>query len=304
MKLELHAIKHRTLGKARKLIASAIKQDAKKIAPRTLNTAQKALHDTDKFITHNRYSPEIQERAEDALRKARHIDVIMKQVRAWGKKSIESQILSMEKYVLGVAQIAIGDDAAKQVQPLENHINSIAARVKAMRDSQHFLSTEIAHLQSEMKRLGLENLTHEQKQAFAAKFKRVRGIFTGEEADVYRQGNTLLIRLKGINFDVGKAYIQPPHYPLLTKLQKAINIFGTKQVLVEGHTDTTGSQSYNKVLSKRRANSVAAYLVINGAIKAESVTVNGYGPEKPIAPNTTAAGRKLNRRIDVTLVSL
>ena len=266
--------------------------------------AQKALRETDNFITRNRYSSEIHERAEDALRKAQHIDVVMKQVRSWSQKTVEDRILVMENYVLGVAQIAIGEEATKQVQPLENHINGIAERVKAMRDSQRFLNTEISHLQSEMKRLGLENVSHAQKQAFAAKFNRVRKMFTAEEADVYRQGNTLLIRLKGINFDVGKAYIQPQHYPLLTKLQKAINIFGTSKVLVEGHTDTTGSLSFNNVLSKRRANSVAAYLVINGAVKAESVTVNGFGPEKPIAPNTTSAGRKLNRRIDVTLVSL
>jgi outer membrane protein OmpA-like peptidoglycan-associated protein len=73
-------------------------------------------------------------------------------------------------------------------------------------------------------------------------------------------------------------------------------------MIIEGHTDLTGSAAINRQLSYNRANAVAAYLINNGAIMSSDVSVVGFGPEKPIAPNNTAEGRRLNRRIDVILI--
>jgi outer membrane protein OmpA-like peptidoglycan-associated protein len=108
-----------------------------------------------------------------------------------------------------------------------------------------------------------------------------------------------LIRLKGLNFEVGKAYVRPEYYPLLTKVLQASRIIESRSIVVEGHTDTTGTSALNQVLSQERAESVRAYIANNGGLSAERINAIGFGPDKPIAPNTTVDGRRLNRRTDI-----
>jgi outer membrane protein OmpA-like peptidoglycan-associated protein len=69
---------------------------------------------------------------------------------------------------------------------------------------------------------------------------------------------------------------------------------------VEGHTDSVGSDSYNQNLSEQRANSVREYLVGNG-IPPASVTAVGFGKTMPVTSNDTAAGRQMNRRVELVV---
>jgi OOP family OmpA-OmpF porin len=69
------------------------------------------------------------------------------------------------------------------------------------------------------------------------------------------------------------------------------------KVLLEGHTDHTGTDAYNMDLSKRRADSVKKYLVDNFNADAARISTVGYGKSKPVASNATAAGRQKNRRV-------
>jgi len=68
-------------------------------------------------------------------------------------------------------------------------------------------------------------------------------------------------------------------------------------VVIEGHTDTSGSASYNKNLSQRRADAVAAVLVQQMGVSQARVSAMGYGEEQPIADESTATGREANRRV-------
>jgi outer membrane protein OmpA-like peptidoglycan-associated protein len=300
--LELRAIKEHTLGQARRLIADAEQKRAQKLAPQSLGEAQKALAETEAYITQNPYSPEIQLRADNVLRTAEHIHIVLAEVEKWSNRTVEASVLAVEKAIVDIASLASGEDAALRVQPLDKHFKSVTERVRVMRDSQRFLNTEVSNLQVELDKVGQQQQEQEARQARNARVNRIITLFEAQEADVYRQGETLLIRLKGLNFEVGKAYIQPQHYPLLTKLQNAMNILGSYRAVVEGHTDLTGSLSSNRILSQRRAQAVADWLINSGVITKGGVTVIGYGPDKPIAPNNTAEGRRLNRRIDVILV--
>jgi outer membrane protein OmpA-like peptidoglycan-associated protein len=69
---------------------------------------------------------------------------------------------------------------------------------------------------------------------------------------------------------------------------------------INGHTDNTGSDELNQKLSESRANSVKQYLLENG-IGENRITATGYGESKPIADNKTAAGRAMNRRVEINL---
>jgi outer membrane protein OmpA-like peptidoglycan-associated protein len=132
-------------------------------------------------------------------------------------------------------------------------------------------------------------------------FNTVQGYFEPREAETYKSGNQLVIRLKGIQFPVGKSVILPKNYTLLSKVQRAIRTLGDVDVVIEGHTDSTGSSELNEHLSEQRADAVRQYLVANETLSYDKIIAVGYGSIRPIAPNKTAAGRALNRRIDLII---
>jgi outer membrane protein OmpA-like peptidoglycan-associated protein len=107
--------------------------------------------------------------------------------------------------------------------------------------------------------------------------------------------------LKAIQFPVGKHVIMPSNYSLLNKVQQAIRTFGEPDIVIEGHTDTTGFEVRNEHLSQKRAEAVRSYLVANGTLSMEKITAIGYGSKRPLASNRTAEGRAINRRIDVII---
>jgi len=72
-------------------------------------------------------------------------------------------------------------------------------------------------------------------------------------------------------------------------------------VVIEGHTDSVGSNAYNQKLSQARAEAVKKYMVEENGIAANRITPKGFGEEQPIAPNTTAEGRAKNRRVEAAV---
>lgn len=101
-----------------------------------------------------------------------------------------------------------------------------------------------------------------------------------------------------VQFDTNKAVIKPQYHDELKKLADVLNEFPKATVVIAGHTDSVGSKAANIRLSQRRAESVRSYLIKNFKIAPERLTVQGFGPTKPIADNRTAAGRQKNRRIE------
>ena len=91
----------------------------------------------------------------------------------------------------------------------------------------------------------------------------------------------------------------PKNYELLSIVQKSIRTFGEPDVVIEGHTDSTGSDEVNEHLSQQRAEAVRQYLVANRTLPYDRIVAVGYGSMRPLASNQTAEGRAINRRIDV-----
>jgi outer membrane protein OmpA-like peptidoglycan-associated protein len=85
-------------------------------------------------------------------------------------------------------------------------------------------------------------------------------------------------------------------YPLVTMLKEQLQ----RPIRIAGHTDSSGEKSYTLDLSQRRADAVRDFLIANG-IRAERITARGYGEEKAVASNDTAAGRRENRRVEVVV---
>ncbi|TRO67443.1 OmpA family protein [Christiangramia sabulilitoris] len=105
---------------------------------------------------------------------------------------------------------------------------------------------------------------------------------------------------KTVLFDLNKATIRKESEEALQSIVDIMNEYSTTIFHVEGHTDSTGSDSYNMKLSKERAASVAKWLEENG-VPSKRLTSEGYGETQPIATNSTAKGRQQNRRVEISL---
>jgi outer membrane protein OmpA-like peptidoglycan-associated protein len=117
--------------------------------------------------------------------------------------------------------------------------------------------------------------------------KKVLVIFKGDKIEILQQ----------VRFATGKATILPESHNLLQQVVDVVIRNNVKRVRVEGHTDNRGKKDANQTLSDDRARAVKDYLVSQG-IDAERLESVGYGDSKPIAPNLTARGRELNRRVE------
>jgi outer membrane protein OmpA-like peptidoglycan-associated protein len=108
------------------------------------------------------------------------------------------------------------------------------------------------------------------------------------------------VRIYGINFDVDSDIIRDESKPTLDKIVAMLKSEKAMQLIIEGHTDSDGQTQHNQVLSKKRAESVKAYLVFSG-ISSTRLFTKGYGESNPVAPNTTATGKAQNRRVELVV---
>ncbi len=120
-------------------------------------------------------------------------------------------------------------------------------------------------------------------------------------AKVERIGEGIKITFdSGILFDVDRADLKYDSKTELAQLSMILNKYEDTNIMLAGHTDSTGSAEYNYRLSERRAQSVADYLTTQ-AVNPTRLDARGFGKDEPVADNDTAAGRALNRRVEVAI---
>lgn len=102
-------------------------------------------------------------------------------------------------------------------------------------------------------------------------------------------------------FPLNSSYLTDQAKTEIDKLVSLLTDYPGASLIVDGHTDATGTEQYNQWLSEKRAESVKDYAVEKG-LDAGKISINGYGQSKPVAPNNTAEGRQQNRRVEVTIV--
>ncbi|BAM32277.1 OmpA family protein [Helicobacter cinaedi] len=132
--------------------------------------------------------------------------------------------------------------------------------------------------------------------------KQLRKELQGTGVSVSREGDGIILNMPGdITFKSGSDDLSSDFYKVLNK--KVLNKYDKTIVTVVGFTDNTGSDKTNLALSKKRAESVAAYLQ-NQKVKTERFVVDGLGESEPIASNKTAEGRAKNRRVEISLTAI
>jgi len=334
--LELRAIKENTLGEVRTILATNIENGAKKLAPKTLQETQDALADADQFITQQRYErAEMQNKANSALFQAQRLGQVMAMSISLKTMLPEDISLLHENLLQQITSKVGGRDLRNESAELQ--LQNILESVASLQDDNQYLKdkrqqekiefdTKLTEKQADIdtQRQQIATLEGQSKDAqrerelialreketkanleaerhFQQLFNEVQGMFAEDQAEVYKQAKNLVIRLKAIQFPVGKDLIMPDNYALLSQVRNAIRTFGEPDVVIEGHTDNTGSTAINAQLSQNRAEAVRQYFIANGTLDGQKLTAIGYGSERPLAANDTTEGRAINRRIDVII---
>lgn len=122
-----------------------------------------------------------------------------------------------------------------------------------------------------------------------------------ENAKVERVGEGIKITFdSGILFDVDSSVLQPESKSNIESLANILNKYSDTEIVVEGDTDSTGSEEYNQALSERRAEAVANYQITLG-VDSERISIIGLGETNPVATNDTVDGRQQNRRVEIAI---
>jgi outer membrane protein OmpA-like peptidoglycan-associated protein len=305
--LELRAIKVRTIGEVRRLIEDAEDKDLQKIAPQSYSAAEKKLAEADAFITQNPYQKEKMHRlAVEALFMAQRLHVIAEQSQKFEAMEPEQVTLWAEGFLYQASESLGAQDMRNQ--PFDKQHENVLETISVQRADLDFMIENSKKLQQRVASLEGKTLEeHQEKERLLAekrfneKLSSIQHFFKPDEAEVYKKQNQIIIRLKTMKFPVGQSVIMPNNYDLLSKVQRAIRTFGEPDVIIGGHTDSTGSEEVNEHLSQQRADAVRQYFVANETLPYEKIIAVGYGSMRPIASNANESGRAMNRRIDVII---
>jgi len=317
---ELTAIKAQYLSQTRALLAQAEQARVPRFAPLTYARAQELLSQAERELNENRYDTDLpRSLAQQANYEARHAIYLAEQIRNLrdDDRGEEDIILAYEDPLIRIA--AAADKVARLDQGVDSTVIELVEFIEELRErsQQSELDLEdsrmrIAELEDEIRDLDeqLGGVSQERvalvqrleaEARIRQQFASIEGLFDREEARISREGNTIVLRLVGLTFASGSANVEPQYRNLIAKVNQAASVFPRSQIVIEGHTDSYGSDETNLRLSQQRAESVSAFLSSEFGVQAFRISSVGYGETQPIANNETEQGRTRNRRIDVRI---
>jgi len=186
-------------------------------------------------------------------------------------------------------QVGIAQEAAKR-KTAELAVTEASAKREQLR-----LEARTAEADAAKQQAAISQETAVQQQALIAQQEMQL-----KELNAKKTERGLVITLGDVLFSTNKAQLKSGGMRNVQKLADFLKQYPQRKVLVEGFTDSTGSDSLNQELSERRANAVRTVLVDMG-ISSDRINTRGYGKAFPIADNDTAASRQLNRRVEIIL---
>jgi len=122
------------------------------------------------------------------------------------------------------------------------------------------------------------------------------------ELNAKKTDRGLVITLGDVLFETGKADLKAAATGNLSKLAGLLTQYPSRSLVIEGHTDNVGTDTYNQTLSQSRADSVKAFL-LNLGVAGNRITAYGKGKSSPVADNSTESGRQMNRRVEVIIAT-
>lgn len=295
--LELKGIKSTRLGDAKAILDQAKEMGAPRYAPRSWARAQNKFRNAELTINTDRHNDAlITAAAKDAQYEANRLMKITQIARKSGRTGNEPMAIDIV-------------DRDEQIRLMNEQMQTSQARARLQQQqAQQRLIEAQRSAASAQQSAGEVSGKLAAQQKINQMYQQAQGQFTKDEADVYRQGDNLIIRLKSIQFPSGRAEVPAASFKVLNKVKDVIADFNAKKITIEGHTDATGEAEFNKELSQQRAEAVAQYLegdlqTMSGGVEGEAVEIEaqGFGFEYPIVSNRTKEGRATNRRVDIVI---
>lgn len=314
--------------KAGSIISKAAAAGARNYAPITYEKAKAELIRMERFIdgitltapTDPIYALTLAERSLE----------IAQQVKRWRKKtgSHEELLLGARSDRLELANalgIPVNSSDANSDVSIRDISNAIVELQKELAAEKESHQTDLVKLEENYNRQ-LESRIQEQKtsllseqneqltnlkEAFRAKLERetfenrrqkqVRSLFKkGDVELLVNLDGSLLIRLSTLQFTPGSSKVDAAYYDLLGRLKQALEIYGERNVRIEGHTDSKGDVKMNQKISLKRAEAVRDFLIA-ATMDGSRLKALGYGEVRPVASNEFKKGRAMNRRIDIVI---
>jgi len=294
----------------------ALTPDLKKV-PLDIYEARNAV-EIAKSQKAQQYAPEIFSKAEGSLQLAEN---------SLASKADKSQIITNARQTIQFAEDARALSAERQeAERIQNEksaaASAAAAKAKAEADAaaateakrqaeltaQQKAAAQMAAQQAAAKAAAEQAALRAKEQAAKDEAARAQAATAALRAQLLQQLNEVLqttdtprglvVNMADVLFETGKYALSQDAQLKLAKLSGIIQAHPGLNLAIEGHTDTTGSADFNMKLSQQRADTVREFLISQG-LSPDTITAKGMGEDNPVADNSTAAGRKQNRRVEI-----
>ncbi|HUO33533.1 MAG TPA: OmpA family protein [Candidatus Acidoferrum sp.] len=292
----------------------ALKPDLKKV-PLDMYEARNAV-DIAKSRGADQYAPEIFSKAQSSLQMAEN---------ALAQDSGKNQVLSAARQTIQFSEdarsLAARRETAERIQKEKDAAAAAAAakanaeaaaeaqrqaELTAAREAQMKAEAEAQAAQAAAQQAALQA----KEQAAKEEAARAQAATAALRAQLLQQLNAVLqttdtprglvVNMADVLFQTGKYQLSSDAQLKLAKLSGIIQAHPGLNLAIEGYTDTTGTSDFNMTLSQQRADTARQFLIGQG-LSPDSITATGFGEDDPIADNSTPAGRKLNRRVEIVV---
>ena len=296
----MHRLIHKTTALCTSLIAIGLLAACASTAPSAaLEQARSAVSAVAGDPIVNQYAPVELKAATDALAQAD---------REWADDHDESETNHLAYIARQRAEVATNAARSRQLDANIQQAGSEADRIRLQARTLEADQARLRAQQAQAQAMSAEQRAAQQQatanaalaQASAAQ-DRVRALEAQlREMEALQTERGLIVTLGDVLFAFNKAELTPQATPRLDKLASFLRQFPDRRLLIEGYTDSVGSDGYNQDLSQRRAQSVRDALAQRG-VDPSRITAMGYGKGFPVADNTSPEGRAMNRRVEIVI---
>ncbi len=265
----------------------------------------------------DKYAPEIMAKAKLDLQNASDLDngkhddqkMEITDAREAVERAEDARITTLRKQAAEEAQAQVTAKQQAQVAAAQAQEQAAQSQAQAQQSQLQAEQAQAAKAQADAARAQAE------AEAAEARAKAAEASRNVEDANAVREklrqqlnsvlatsesARGLIVNMSDVLFDTGKYTLKPSTQVSLAKVAGILLAYPGLRVQVEGYTDSTGSPTFNQTLSDKRAATVREFLVAQG-VSPNNITSQGFGPNDPVADNTTASGRAQNRRVNMVV---
>src|SRR5438477_1350427 len=294
-----------TLLEARNAVAIAKAAGAAEYAADSLHKAQEYLDRAEDYLQRKQGKTPIGTAARGATQMAEDARVLTLRRKEQARIAAEKQaMLERQQKAEADAKAAAEAEAQARAQSDEDARRRAQAELDRATAEKAQAEAQLQQAQADAARAAAQ-AEQEKAQAAAAEAIRQkeeqRQRLLNQLNQVLETKDTdrgLVVSMPDVLFDTGSYNLKPAARERLARISGIVLAYPDLRLEIEGHTDSVGSDTYNQTLSEKRAASVRDYLV-NSNVSINNVIARGFGKTRPVADNSTASGRKLNRRVEM-----